>query len=108
MAYTEKSFVHTPADTALNTIYTNSAAASQVILLQVTNTGSTTQTITAKYRRSATSTDYSLVSGLVLPGKSTINLLTGKLVLEAGDSIKIQSDVILSLDVVGSVVERSA
>ena len=67
-------------------IYTAPVGYTGVVLLaQVTNVGSSTQTISFGHRR--TGTDTEIVKNLAIPANDTANLLAGKLVVETGDTL---------------------
>lgn len=87
-------------------IYTAPIAYTGVILLaQVTNTGSTTETISFNYRRSGV--DVPIVEDLAIPPSDTANLLAGKLVVETGDSLSIVGTNGTDLKYISSVLETS-
>ena len=56
-----------------------------VLLAQCTNMGSATYTMTLQFRREGV--DVPLISEVPIPPNDTANLLSGKLVLETGDSL---------------------
>ena len=87
-------------------IYTAPIAYTGVVLLaQVTNTGSETQTISFGYRRGGVDTP--VVSGLPIPSNDTVNLLAGKLVVETGDSLTLVGSNATDLQYLSSVLETS-
>ena len=103
---TFKTFTHqvTGTDT---TIYTAPNGYTGIILLaQVTNASTTAgQAITAKHVRDVEGTPVEtlIASNLEIPPSDVSSVLTGKLVLQSGDYIKIQGGT--SLDLVLSVLE---
>jgi len=76
-----------------------------VLLAQVTNTGSDTQTISFGYRRSSNDTD--IVKNLAIPASDTANLLPGKLVVETGDTLTMIGSTSTGLKFISSVLETS-
>jgi hypothetical protein len=87
-------------------IYTAPIGYTGVILLaQVTNTGSTTQTISFGYRRNGTDTD--IVRELSIPSSDTANLLPGKLVVETGDTLTMVGSTSTDLKFISSILETS-
>jgi len=87
-------------------IYTAPVGYTGVILLsQVTNTGSTTQTISFGYRRNSTDTE--IVKDLAIPASDTANLLPGKLVVETGETLTIVGSNATDLQYISSILETS-
>jgi hypothetical protein len=87
-------------------VYTAPIAYTGVILLsQVTNTGSTTETVSFGYRR--TGGDTPIVSDLAIPPNDTVNLLAGKLVVETGESLTLFGSNATNLKYLSSVLETS-
>jgi hypothetical protein len=76
-----------------------------VLLAQVTNTSSETQTISFGYRRSGNDTD--IVRNLAIPVSDTANLLPGKLVVETGDSLVMIGSTSTGLKFISSILETS-
>jgi hypothetical protein len=73
---------------------------------QVTNVGSQNQSVTFIHTRGGTDTE--IVYNYVVPSNDTLNLLTGKLVLETSDSIKIIGSSSTDLKFLASILETSA
>jgi len=87
-------------------IYTAPVGYTGVVLLsQVTNTGSSTQTISFGFRRSGNDTE--IVKDLAVPANDTANLLPGKLVVETGDSLTIVGSTATDLKYLSSILETS-
>jgi len=87
-------------------IYTAPVGYTGVVLLsQVTNTGTSTQTISFGHRRSGTDTE--IVKDLSIPANDTANLLSGKLVVETGDVLTMVGSTTTSLKYISSVLETS-
>lgn len=87
-------------------IYTAPVAYTGVMLLaQVTNVGSETQTVSFGHRRSGTDTE--IVKNLSIPASDTANLLAGKLVIESGDSLTMIGSTSTDLKYLSSVLETS-
>jgi hypothetical protein len=86
------SFKTTPvtATDQLSTIYTTPVGVSSVILMaQFTNISSNTGNVSAYYCKA--NINYELASGMEIPQNDAATVLTGRLVLEQGDSFKIKS-----------------
>lgn len=76
-----------------------------VLLAQVTNTNSNTQTISFGYRRNGDDTD--IVKDLPIPVSDTANLLPGKLVVETGDTLVMVGSTSTGLKFISSILETS-
>ncbi len=79
------------------------------LLAQITNTsGTTPYEVTFKFGRGAVTTD--VVSDFTIPANDTLNLLTGKLVLETGDFIEVSGSDATGNDLkfIASILETSA
>ena len=78
------------------------------LLAQITNTGGTPYEVTFKFGRGAVTTD--VVSDFTIPANDTLNLLTGKLVLETGDFIQVSGSDAGGTDLkfIASILETSA
>jgi len=73
---------------------------------QVTNIGTVEHDVTFLHSRGLTDTE--IVYEFFIPPHDTLNLLTGKLVLETGDSIKIMGSSSTDLKFLASILETSA
>jgi len=74
-----------------------------VLLAQVANIGSTSEDITLLHRRSATDTE--ILKEFPISGNDTANLLTGKLVIESGDTLVLSGSNASNLKFVLSILE---
>ena len=74
-----------------------------VLLAQVANIGATSQDITVLHRRSITDTE--ILKQYPISGNDTINLLSGKLVLESGDKLVISGSNAINLKLIASILE---
>jgi hypothetical protein len=91
---------------AANTVYTAPAGVTTVVLLaQVSNIDTSTVTVTAAHRRGANTTR--LIANVKIPIQDAGSLLTGKLVLEAGDGFSIQADRINAAELTLSILETA-
>jgi hypothetical protein len=71
-------------------VYTAPAGYTTVVLLaQVSNIGSTLLTVSANHVRSGAATN--IITNAVLPVSDAISLLSGKLILQTGDSISVSA-----------------
>ena len=87
-------------------IYTAPTGYTGVVLLaQVTNVGSSTQTISFNYRRSGTDTE--IVRDLAIPPNDTAVLVPGKLVVETNNSLSLVGSTATDLKFIASVLETS-
>ena len=87
-------------------IYTAPVAYTGVILLaQVANTSNTTKPISFGYRRNGEDTP--IVRDLPVPGNDTVNLLSGKLVVETGNTLTIVGSTATDLKYLSSILETS-
>ena len=96
------------ATVGVNTVgvYTAPIAYTGVVLLaQVTNTGTQTETISFGYQRDGVTTP--IVSGLPIPRNDTANLLAGKLVVETGDTLTLVGSSSTTLKYLSSILETS-
>lgn len=76
--------------TVSTTVYTAPVGYSTVVLLaQVSNTGVNTITVSADHKRSTTLTN--IITNAALPKADAISLLSGKLILQTGDSINVSA-----------------
>lgn len=74
----------------LTTVYTAPVGVSSVILMaQFANVTENTGNITAYYTKGNVNTE--LAKNYEIPGNDAASILTGRLVLEQGDSLKIQA-----------------
>lgn len=87
-------------------IYTAPVGYTGVVLLsQVTNTDSSTQTVSFSHHRNGTDTE--IIKNLAIPSGDTANLLSGKLVIETGDSLTVVGSTASGLKFLSSILETS-
>jgi len=89
-------------------IYTAPVGYSGVVLLaQVANIGSSTQTVTVSHERSISGTAVTteIVKDFPVPGNDTASILNGKLIMETNDIIKISGSTSTDLKFIGSILE---
>lgn len=90
--------------TSPTTIYTAPVGYTGVVLLaQVANIGSNSQDITFSHLRGSTTTR--VLKSFPIAANDTANLLAGKLVLEAGDSIVLSGSSATDLEFIASILE---
>jgi hypothetical protein len=97
--------------TQVETPYTCPIGFKAVFLMgQVTNIGTVEHDVTFLHSRGSggTAVDTEIVYEFFIPPNDTLNLLTGKLVLETGDSIKITGSSSSDLKFLASILETSA
>ena len=91
--------------TVETTLYTAPVGYSAILLMaQVSNTSGFPATTTVKVVDVSTA-ETSLVTGFEIPGNDAAGILTGKLVLEAGQSIKASANANSTLQMVISILE---
>jgi hypothetical protein len=106
-----KSIAETGVGTTKTTIATVPSAKSFTILgLSCANVESNEVAATVYLFKDATSTEASLGNGLPVPPSSTLLVVSEgqKIIAEAGDEIRVESDTAASLDVVMSFLESDA
>jgi len=92
--------------TTLDTVYTAPVGyASVVLLAQVSNISGSTITIDAYHTRGLVTT--SIIKGASIPPTDALNLLTGRLILQSGDSIEIEVSANSSAQLLLSVLETA-
>jgi hypothetical protein len=85
-------------------IYTAPVGYTGVILLaQVTNIGASSYDVTLLHRRSSTDTE--MLKNYPIAANDTANLLSGKLVLEAGDKLVLSGSNATNLKFIASILE---
>lgn len=90
--------------TTTSDVYTPPLGYSTVVLMaQVSNTGNDTVQITANIRRSGVNT--SLINEASIPTNDAISLLTGRLILQYGDTLQLTSSDDTSAQLVLSYLE---
>jgi hypothetical protein len=84
--------------------YTAPVGYSGVVLLsQVTNVGDDTHFLSVWHRRSTV--DIQMLKNYPIPSGETLNLFTGKLILESGDNLLVQGTNSSELNLIISVLE---
>ena len=89
-------------------IYTAPVGYSGVVLLaQIANIGSSTETVTVSHERTVAGTAVTteIVKDLAVPGNDTASVLNGKLIMESNDIIKISGSSATNLKFIGSILE---
>ena len=87
-------------------IYTAPVGYTGVVLLaQAANVGTVTRTVSLSFKRDAVTTE--IVKGLPVQASDTANLLSGKLVVETGDSLTIVGSTATDLKYLSSILETS-
>jgi len=85
-------------------IYTAPVGYTGVVLLgQVANINSTSYDVTLVHRRNSTDTE--IVKNFPVSGNDTINLISGKLFLESGDSLVLSGSNGVNLKFISSILE---
>lgn len=96
--------------TSLTTVYTcPSSTTSTIIGLYLANQSGGAIECTLQFYDSSSAAHISLLSSVEIPAQSTLAPVGGdaKVVLEAGDALKVQSNVSSSIDVVLSYLEQT-
>lgn len=87
-------------------IYTAPAGFTGIILMaQVANITNTASTVTFSHYRTSTTTTTELVKDFTVPGNDSTSVITGKLILEVGDSVRIQGAANSTFKVTLSILE---
>lgn len=85
-------------------VYTVPSATTAIVLMaQAANVDTVTVPVTATWNDGTNDTH--LVKGLEIPAKAAVNLLSGKLVLEAGDTLSANSDATSQVELTISLLE---
>jgi len=91
-------------DTSATVVYTAPVGYTGVVLLaQVANIGATSEDVTFVHRRSATDTE--MLKNFPISASDTANLLSGKLIIEAGDKLVLSGSNASNLKFVTSILE---
>ena len=94
------------ATASLATVYTVPASTTSIVLLaQATNVGSGAQAVTFCWYDASGSVKTELVKLLSVPEKAAVGLIAGKLVLETGDYLQVQSTASSLIELSVSVLE---
>ena len=94
------------ATASLATVYTVPSSTTAIVLLaQATNVGSGAQAVTFCWYDASGSVKTELVKLLSVPEKAAVGLIAGKLVLETGDYMQIQSTASSIIEFSFSVLE---
>lgn len=92
--------------TSSSTVYTAPLGYTTVILLaQVSNTGNTLVTVTSNHVRSGVPTN--IITAAPLPTADAISLVSGKLILQTGDSITVAASANNSAQMLLSILETA-
>ena len=91
-------------DTSATVFYTAPVGYTGVVLLaQVANIGATSEDVTFVHRRSATDTE--MLKNFPISASDTANLLSGKLIIEAGDKLVLSGSNASNLKFIASILE---
>ena len=94
------------ATASLATVYTVPASTTSIVLLaQATNVTSGAQAVTFCWYDASGTVKTELVKLLSVPEKAAVGLIAGKLVLEAGDYMQVQSTASALIELSISVLE---
>jgi|TARA_R110002167_G_C12363499_1_gene623411 hypothetical protein len=94
------------ATASLATVYTVPASTTSIVLLaQATNVGSGAQAVTFCWYDASGTVKTELVKLLSVPEKAAVGLIAGKLVLETGDYLQVQSTASALIELSISVLE---
>jgi len=90
--------------TSPTVVYTAPTGYTGVVLLgQIANISSTSYDVTLLHRRGGTDTE--IVKDFPIAGNDTINLISGKLFLETGDSLVLSGNDATNLKFISSILE---
>jgi hypothetical protein len=97
-----KNYTTDGAGTSLTTVYTVPSSTTAVII------GANLANVTdAQIEVDVLLGSIYLIKGVPIPANTAFSMLDGKIIAEAADTIKVQSDTASSVDVVLSVLEQS-
>ncbi len=89
-------------------VYTTPTGYSGIILMaQITNIGATTESVTFSHYDTSATTETELLKNYDIPTEDAASPLTGKLIVEAGDSIKMQASANSAFKLTLSILESS-
>ena len=89
-----------------NLVYTAPTGYTTVILMaQVSNIGSSTVTVSADHVRSGSYTN--IITDGIVPKNDAINLLSGKMVLQTGDSFNVKGSANAAAQMILSILETA-
>ncbi len=92
------------ASTSATEIYTAPTGYSGVVLLaQAANVETSSHDVTLSHKRGNTITE--LAKSMAIPGNDTMSLLSGRLVLEAGDKLVLQASTSTGIKLTVSLLE---
>jgi hypothetical protein len=110
MASAFKTATQANVGTSLSTVYTcPSNTTTTIIGLYLCNQSGGAIEASVEFYDASSTTHVGIVSGIEIPGQSTLAPIGGdaKVVLEAGDALKVQSNIVNSVDVVLSYLEQT-
>ena len=89
-----------------DTVYTAPTGYTGIVLMaQVANVGTTTESFTFSHYDTSATTETELLKNYDIPVEDAASPLTGKLILEAGDSIRIQASANSTFKLTLSILE---
>jgi hypothetical protein len=92
--------------TSSTSVYTAPPGYTTVVLMaQVSNIGETLLTVTSDHVRSGSTTN--IITNAVLPTADAISLVSGKLILQTGDSISVSASANNSAQMLLSILETA-
>jgi hypothetical protein len=99
---TFKNATDTGVGTSFSTAYTVPASTTAVMIgMTVANLGASQIAIEVKCANTY------LVKAAAIPSGSSLSVLDGKIILEAGDTVEVKSDTAASADVIVSILEQA-
>ena len=110
MASAFKTATEANVGTSLTTVYTCPSNTTVTIIgMYLCNQSGGAVEADVEFYDASTTTHVGIVSGIEIPGQSTLAPIGGdaKVVLEAGDAIKVESNIVDSVDVVLSYLEQT-
>lgn len=109
MANVFKNAALSDVNVTYDTLYTCPGATTAVVLgLGIANKNGVSVTASVQFTDSSAASDYQILEAVLIPSNTTLETLEGqKYILEAGDSLKVKSNIASSLDVVLGVMEIS-
>lgn len=94
--------------TSPTVIYTAPSGYSAIILMaQISNVTASSAQVTVMHRDGSATLDTELLKDFSIPGNDAASATSGKLVLESGDSLKVQASANNTLKIVLSILESA-
>jgi hypothetical protein len=109
MANTYKNAFADLTTTNVTTVYTTPGATTSIIqAINLANVSASEVTVTVLVHDDSSSTDFTLINEVTVPGDSTLQVVDRPIVLETADLLKIQASVADRIEVIVSILQVTA